>query len=961
MAFPKGRKTTKVKTTKEPGFKEKETEITSGTKKEKETEEDEDAQAEELTKTQGSKIVKDEKGGRKKEDEAKDNHPSERVTAVGGSALPVNEVPTPTSTITPPPPATSSESTLGGPALTSSAPIIEWRVAKTVPSILSLSTTSYHHNMYWHSTEQIGDFTDPLSFYEAHYDLVHRVKDMYDYLLIDVDNRQLRPGELSTTWRRVTTPGALGFNLETLNTVPLKDPQRRENYDFLLANLAGNEDSRHPTLGRYKIFHQYVGLQEEFNILELAQQRSDWYLVEISEILQFVALWNTRDKRLKHPEPSTINPLLMKYPFRGLTPCYEHIMDRSSITRRMMIDAMQLWIGSNVMISPPQEKEEHNVWLTFAHGLQVSTTTFSAVNEFPSRLTYRAGSDMARALITALAMGKWAEIEMDIPMDILDISVVMSCIHCKILLPYHIVAEHTIRDIDNYLFKYFIPLFPELTIQYRDTINRIQIGSRTSDSNNYLTQFFANDGDFAFANRPDIFNALKEWLNTDGAGGGWNYADQNAPVIIPQQARRFIGPNRWLRCSGYFGVAGGEESAKLEQFERGMRVVSLTKMSSSPNMYARPIGKILETAFTGGTRGRTRSMRVYINYVLERLGLLAMTAPLDPQDRPFVVTGNKRERIPIKIDGPVSMIWNIDWAVYMTRNGFDNTLFETGLAVNDYFTNLTASYHYIEDKFKRSEQHPELVHFTSTDRYRKMLDKIVGRISISGALEALLGAKPHLYDLREHIPDKELIGYERLPHIMLLKESEKLIEKYPHFFGYVPKFYMVHGYPKDVYEKDSRLFEIQYKIKDSAKIKQRLTFDDLVKALTENEGYYKLVRSLEQDEVIEFDFPVKFTSKPVKDDCTIEETNNTPFITAQLGESMSNLLKKLQLIYRFKDDLVYAHSNGAAHRWIPLFGVKENLPFLPQADIPFSSILHRIECWKGDTIRIWKDFEFIGM
>jgi len=833
----------------------------------------------------------------------------------------------------------------------------------TFPSIIAHGVTPVHRRGFWYSQKTIDSWSKPEDFFLRRLDLAEDLIQPYRGTLYNVEEEAINTGQVnSTMW--ITKPGALGFNTYEWAVTGW------DRYN-LNAKLEEWRMLQSPTSkvspvgeGKYKIKHTAFCFPEEKAFVDLAEREAGKHLMDTTTMWSVLEHLNTPSRYLKRIDDS-VPVKFMKSVYYEPTDAILPLLRGVKPMRDYINNSLMTWITNSV---PLVQGDPLYISRKFSELLSINHHTDREQNSLPDKLNYSEGADLFRKIIMS-SMNRMTEIVIDIDLSIYDIANLVGCIYLKLLVPYHCMNPRSADQIDNYLYYHLMPNLSMVNPTVRTRITESMIASSDVILENKLSAlldlnnvFRATEGSSAIR----VAEVFRNFLYTDGHGSGWAAGSTPETVPLSTDMRRFVLPSREVFYVPFFGqatLARVDRIVRFEQLQQLMWIINERQTRTGIQVALQFLAGIVSMSTE-----RVRSFRLKGNEVLRHFSLNAMMLPSTTESmyEDFDVEERSQPaKTQFQVAKPfsaISMAFMIDWDKHDDFELNDLDILQTSLAINKWFTDVTRQWYITEQLFPK-QQFPLI---KRSELYRRMVERLPKPVSISHTVLDLLGAKPWLYDLTDHLIGQNAVRLDTDFRFQMLTRALNWIDREPELFGYCNGWYLVKACAQDVYRDKEQMFDIQYRIKEGIDIVETISYSTLFKNLNVTRNYIMdKVNTLKHNQAIYFNFKVKLEASEIG-------INDQPDLNSWIknfpalleGDSISSgIINKLTIRYRLDDVNDPALPRPTGPNWwglVPMAGTDLRYPYQPENDsrFDFMRLKHTVVAWRENTLKLYNEFKW---
>jgi hypothetical protein len=394
-------------------------------------------------------------------------------------------------------------------------------IKNKVVSAVEITASNMKHflTMSYKKSLHIKPWSDINMFYKSLFDFYVTLVNFYDGYITNIP----RGGGNTYTQNGTTLTeiSAMGVDMPAL--IPVVHETDRPKINEALKSIDTHKDKVNPLVD-----HVSVALTDEewFVQRELSMINKNAGIMDLKTLTDYFELLNNSKNTLSQLD-SAILPQYDKIWLEPVTHIYGLFMDTIMKFRQ----EISLVIRAQTMSFITFKDENQTSFSTLLKNLRVNTNQFSNTASLPISITSGDARDFYQKLLLVLNTNRWNYLTYSFNDQEFDIVTLVEMLVMKLLIPgralrfngiKELPEERIIRDIDNYIYKFYISNFKSVrpTRRYDPSVNMLQLVSPR--------ELGANGA------------AIMAFLRTDDKGAGWasggvNLSQQNPnPDLHPQ-------------------------------------------------------------------------------------------------------------------------------------------------------------------------------------------------------------------------------------------------------------------------------------------------------------------------------------------------------------------------------------------------------------------------------------------
>jgi hypothetical protein len=767
---------------------------------------------------------------------------------------------------------------------------------------------------------KIGSFTNEASLEDAIDTLAQKLISTYSGTLIDPDHVPYLA--------KIKAPTSMGFGPEVVEQFDAQD--YRSKIDFFLDREKRDVADEDGSISPYLDDVSWLAHPLEAHIRKTLEPFDRVNYVKPADYHKYIkAHFSDREHHIL-PLPYDHDPRFEVMYHPVMSDAFTYFMDNNIRYRNTIVTYVRSMIRSSVATVTA------NFDATFGQLLRALDVNVSVINRIPGitkGLRPDDASNLVINMMTALAMGRWAELEFTFSTSTFayDVSMLIYCMFAKLVLPWQCVSEESVRSIDNYIFYWLMRADLKTNGQASFYMNLSTVDLHLNDRN-FMTEAYAND----------LFKTPLQhqaFLHTDGMGGGWNVPGGDKFTSFGTQFARFMAPGKATACTPLNGqlyfddVSTAPQVMNFMTFNNFLNTMVYGRGTFSPpikNAEKQAIVATLMSILDGANTFQELSNT--FNQTLLRLGSLAITYPLRASEKrtpDYDVKNIHGERIKLTcaLGGPMSM--------YLLHPKLDTqniTLVhhETSVVITELANSLAVHYNDVNARYRKFK-----IFYTKSKRN----DLVKARVKNHPTLSAFFGLLiPQLNDLLDgtNLPTLPILSLDNDVELQRINAMRIIIKRNLRIFGVAPHHYYV------PYLRDDQLQPIpQSRGKDifTDLFVVEPTALDIVKTYRSYEELYDDVLNEKITPIfqkagttpngaIKFDFPFNFNDS-LQNKIENDVLNSLPAtfkLDIPSGEQQSGITGTVPFLYVYTNTFLRRDANRFALLGKPKF-VIDYLPF----------------------------------
>jgi hypothetical protein len=687
------------------------------------------------------------------------------------------------------------------------------------------SVTYTKRNKYtiWEYNLKIDAFNNLKTFNEAYLKLIRKVLDTYKGVFHAV------PDILEPNRKDKRIAGNLGFDLYGQFGVDKANPTDVKTLNSVIEAL--DVSSVGAVTKRFTVLVEPRELRLQTQLHELPFQfRSDidnlhaWFkhTQEVNE--------NTFLAPLDH----ALDRDFLFYSLRPTMQAYTAFVDNNDFMKTL---AVQLAAGviRDYVVAPLNNQAK--IFSDLLNELNVRVGTFRSTNQIPSMISAQKGRQFLEALTTALLVGRWHQLDFEVDMHSFSVATLLDCFTIKLLVPYHLLSQRGVLQVDNYIAKYFLPMFSS----FREMGIRMDPFTLNRNAENWLTRILDTPGTLP----AEVKAKLMPFLYTTERGDGFANAGGSEVAPFPADSDRYLN-RRDCHYAYYGGRAMAEdddEVLQLTRFARAMTVITTGNLRGHHASFAQGLVSLLN--HIGDGEARISSMFYHINRVARGLSLIAIMAPRHPGD------DRSAQRPKVTVIAPMTPFSSLLVAKWEDLHLSDMPLklIEYGWAINDEIEQLVFWWYTMKDYMAKT-------YYSKTERFAAAASMVEGRTQLIPLVKDTIIGTPNLVKLK--VPAKDSISKWFALEFAYARE---FIQSMANHMGFLEHFYYSNGGN----EAPANNYVLRHYLFLGNKETVGLT-RSAYETLLQNNQLYDYVKGVEEaGRAIRFEFPIMFEEREVQE------------------------------------------------------------------------------------------------
>jgi hypothetical protein len=763
-------------------------------------------------------------------------------------------------------------------ALLSKEPTI--KMVRQMSSVIKTFNTPYDHVMYSKEFAEIGNFSSPLEFLKARFELAKKLVDSFTGLVVDPPSVI----EESSQETKITDPKAMGWDIRThgseLNAVIAKVRQT-------LRGLGVD------SVNRYQEDYQYCGRPWEHVLFDSSQFYAKRGLQKVGDIREvFNSLLSTTkyfisavpEEWLRVPDSHLVEWEVMD---RSL---YTEFLDKNRVLQALFVDAANKTIRDNIEIRAVSEATTMN---TIRKALSVSVNTASDLHDIGMSISESTAVDTLLKILKSKLFNRYYALEFEVKKSVFSWVAVVECLLLKLIMPEHALTQRSRIMIHNYLLMHFFQ---------------------------HLTSGWSNVGP-GNARRGAAINPTRRYALPDRDFETVDYLMMQI-AMLPPQYQSFVenwgdGPNKFSHTFSNQNVGYGNLSqvavvGRTLGFKLwGGEIVQdwADRIPQIENFKAFEARLTADLFYSGMVQGADRSIRRLLQFLISREDELKQlyyysneflrrmcVSPLCTPEEREVDTEYGMYVDQIKLGGMLSLLTITMPSTFHTELP-DIKLIIAGNGAIKVIREYVAAYYIATDFMpKKSYFKSEIIEAALKLVEDSPIQKALGTV-VLGAPEKHYVVMPDRIRIQDPMTGSEF--YNRI------NEATQLIDQFPMEFGYAKEWYAYFQMPfQDNTITTSQALHEHYILPNgiAEQAVRTITYTELIDIISANQYPQIIMNAVNNSRAIKFAFPIKIklVEGPPTSDARIPPVNYLRN-TKGIQEDLMKIDKPISIHYQWEE------------------------------------------------------------
>jgi hypothetical protein len=212
-----------------------------------------------------------------------------------------------------------------------------------------------------------------------------------------------------------------------------------------------------PKLHVYDRVVEFHGLRSEAEVIKALAALEQRHLYPVSDYHTFQRLWDSQELALKDIDPTIIlekRRIWVDWGYEN----YMRLMDNNPAFITMIHGLVAQHVHTGLRVGT---KSDRSLLSNLYQTIQFRSNTVDKSSQLAAEINKSDGIPFLRTLVTALQLGRWTELSVDISMDSKNVNTILGILMIKLVTPRSVWSDRAVLLMHNYLAKWFVSALPD--------------------------------------------------------------------------------------------------------------------------------------------------------------------------------------------------------------------------------------------------------------------------------------------------------------------------------------------------------------------------------------------------------------------------------------------------------------------------------------------------------------------